>query len=132
MLSIFPIQFLAPLALLLLRLCVGIIFIYLSATHIRHRHTLQKEFIFRFFPYGLFVVWYLSVWECIIGILLIIGFLTQIAALCGALVSFKMCILHKRFTNPLIPQRITYILLTVCFLSLFIMGAGAFAIDLPL
>jgi uncharacterized membrane protein YphA (DoxX/SURF4 family) len=132
MLNLFPIQFLAPLAYLLLRVCLGVILLTLGYRHLRNRHALKEIFTFRFFPYGLFFAWYMGTWELIIGILFILGLFTQIAALCAIALSLKMSIMHKRFAHPLIPQRLVYILMLAISLSLFITGAGAFAIDLPL
>lgn len=132
MLNIFPIQFLAPLAYALLRICVGIIFIYLGRSHIKGRYELKNVFTLPILPFGLFFTWYIGIAEIIIGVLFILGLFTQIAALLAVLFTLKLLIMHKRFSHQLIPKRIFLALLCVASLSLFITGAGIFAFDLPI
>lgn len=132
MLNLFPIQFLAPIAYLLLRVCIGIVLLRLGVRHIQNRHSLKETFSFSMFPYGLFMVWYMGVIEVALGILFLCGFVTQLAALLTMLFSLKFIIMHSRFTHPLIPPRLVYVLIGVISFSLFITGAGIFAIDLPI
>lgn len=132
MLNLFPIQFLAPIAYLLLRVCVGIVLLRLGVHHIQNRHSLKETFSFSIFPYGLFMVWYVGIIEVALGILFLCGFVTQLAALLTILFSLKFIIMHSRFTHPLIPPRLVYVLIGVISFSLFITGAGIFAIDLPI
>ncbi len=132
MLNLFPIQFLAPIAYLLLRVCIGIVLLRLGVRHIQNRHSLKETFSFSMFPYGLFMVWYMGVIEVALGILFLCGFVTQLAALLTILFSLKFIIMHSRFTHPLIPPRLVYVLIGVISFSLFITGAGIFAIDLPI
>lgn len=80
----------------------------------------------------MFFVWYLGLIEIALGILLLIGFLTQVVSLLTLLLSLKFILMHKRFAHPLIPSRLTFILIGTIALSLFITGAGAFAIDLQI
>ena len=131
MLNPFPIQFLALLAYLLLRLFVGGICVYLGFLHIRHRHKMQTDMR----PWvlsGLFTAWYMGAVEIIIGVMFITGFYTQIAALLGMALAIKLLIFHPRFPSPYVPQRLFYVLLFAASLSLFITGAGAIAFDLPI
>ena len=132
MLNVFPIQFLAPLAYSFLRVILGIVLIRLGLRHIRHREDLKNVFTFSFFPYGGFMVWYLAVIELILGVLFFVGFLTQIAALLAILLSLKFIVMHKKFHHPLIPERLTYVLILAISCTLFVTGAGALAIDLPI
>lgn len=132
MLNLFPIQFLAPFAYLLLRVCIGFILIRLGVIHIRNRHTLKDTLSFNLFPYGLLFAWYLGIVEIIIGGLFIAGFLTQLAALLSMLLSLKFIVMYKHFAHPLTPSRLTYVLFFFISLSLFITGAGIFAFDLPI
>ena len=132
MLNPFPILFLAPLAYSIMRVVVGIILIRLARRNIRNRHILKDTFTFSFFPYGGFFVWYLCIIELILGVMFIVGFLTQIAALLLMILSLKFIVMHKRFNHPLLPKRLSYVLLFACGVSLLITGAGALAIDLPL
>ncbi len=132
MLSLFPIQFLAPLAYLFMRVTVGIILLSLAKQAISNRTSLKEVFTFSFFPYGMFFVWYLSIIEIGIGIMLIVGFQTQIAALLLMFLSLKFIVMHRRFKHPHLPQRLSYVLLFICAVSLFITGAGALAFDLQI
>lgn len=132
MLNLFAIQFMAPLAYLMLRMCLGIVLIHFGCIHIQHRHSLKKVFSLRLFPFGSFFVWYLSVVEIVLGIMLVLGLFTQLVALLATLLSLKFIIMYKHFSHPLIPARIVFVLMGVISLSLFITGAGAFAFDLPI
>ena len=132
MLNIFPIQFLAPLAYALLRVCVGLIFIYLGRSHIRERETLKHIFTLPLFPFGLFFTWYIAIAELIIGALFILGLFTQVAALLSILYCLKLIVLRNHFSHPLIPKGAFLMLILVSSLSLFITGAGIFAFDLPI
>ena len=132
MLNIFPIQFLAPFAYLLLRVVLGFVLFYLGTSHIRNRHSLQDIFSFSFFPYGLFIVWYLGSVEILIGAMFIVGFFTQIAALLGMALSLKFLVMHKRFTHSLIPSRLCFLFIFMISFTLLITGAGPFAFDLPI
>ncbi len=132
MLNIFPIQFLAPVAYLILRVCIGVLLIRLGFSHMKNREGLKEIFEFSFFPYKRFIVWYLSLIEIVVGVLFFIGLYTQIAALLSLVYALKFIVLHKRLQHPLIPERKFFILLFAISLSLCITGAGIFAFDLPL
>ncbi len=132
MLNIFPIQFLAPLAYTILRVCIGLIFLYLGRSHIKNRSILKDVFTLPIFPFGLFFTWYIALAEIIIGVLFILGLFTQVAALLAILYALKLIVLYKRFSHPLVPTRPVLLLLFAASLSLFITGAGAFAFDLPI
>jgi uncharacterized membrane protein YphA (DoxX/SURF4 family) len=132
MLNLFAIQFMAPLAYLMLRMCLGIILIRFGCLHIQHRHSLKEVFSLRLFPFGSFFVWYLGIVEIVLGSMLMLGLFTQLAALLTMLLSLKFIIMHKRFSHQLIPSRIVFVLMGIISVSLFITGAGAFAIDLPI
>lgn len=132
MLNIFPIQFLAPIAYLALRVCIGILLIRLGFSHMRNRDTLKEVFTFSFFPYTGFTVWYLVLIEIMVGTLFFIGLYTQIAAILTMIYSMKFIVLHERLRHPLIPERKFFALLFFSSFSLFITGAGILAFDLPL
>jgi uncharacterized membrane protein YphA (DoxX/SURF4 family) len=132
MLNVFPIQFLAPIAYLILRITIGTLLIRLGFSHMRNRDTLTEVFTFSFFPYTGFTVWYLALIEIIVGALFFIGLYTQIAALLSMVYALKFIVLHKKLTHPLIPERTFFILLFVISLSLFITGAGPLAFDIPI
>ena len=132
MLTLFPIHFLAPLAYTALRLCIACIFLHQGIHHIHGRNSLKKVFILPVFPFPTFILWYLCITEITISILMFLGAYTQIAALLAMLLSGKFIAMHNRFLHTLIPSQLFYILLFFASLSLFITGAGAFAIDLPI
>lgn len=132
MLNPFPIQFLALFAFTILRFIVGIILMHLGLEHLRNRQTLKELLSFSMLPYGLFFAWYVGLLEIIIATMFILGFYTQIAALLTVFLSLKFIVLNRRFSSPLIPGKLFYLLLLGAALSLFITGAGAFAFDLPI
>jgi len=74
----------------------------------------------------------LGIVEIIGGIMLILGFYTQIAAL--LLVIFTFAETYLEYKDPTLLKRnfVFYILLFAITLSLLLSGAGAFAIDIPL
>ena len=130
MLNIFPIQFLAPLAYFLLRLCVGVIFLYVGTQHIKHKN--HKTLTLKTNARGPVVFVLIGILEISTGILFMLGAYTQIAALMGLSVSL-LHILKQHFVSYTnYPPRMFFTLLFVASLSLFITGAGVFAFDLPL
>jgi len=70
--------------------------------------------------------------EIIAGIMFILGFYTQVAALVLALLTSAEA--YVEYKDPTILKRnfVFYIMLLAIVLSLLLSGAGAFAIDLPL
>lgn len=132
MLNVFPIQFLAPLAYTILRLCVALVFLYLAHSHLKNKGVLKESLGFSGFPYGGFVTWYLIVIELVIGCMFFFGFYTQIAALLAMLFSLDLFLGRKKVSHELLPSTMVKILLFFASLSLFITGAGAFAFDLPI
>ena len=69
--------------------------------------------------------------EFVAGALLLLGFPSQLGALLLIILALTMLIWHERFPHPSIPDRLTYVLLLGCGLSLLIGIAGAFVFDLP-
>lgn len=132
MLNPFPIQFLALLAYLLLRLAAGAVLVILGARHFKQRTTLYEALSLPFFPFGKITTALFIFFEFSIGALFILGLHTQIAALLLMAMSAKMLFLRKYFSHPALPGRLFYLLLLGISCSLFITGAGAIAFDLPL
>jgi len=132
MLNPFPIQWLSFFAYALLRWVVGSVLLYLGISHIRHRHDLKHTFTLRLFPYGLFSVWYFGLIEIAVGVMYILGFYTQYAALVVIIMSIKLLIFKRLLASEYMPGAYFYILLFGASLSLFITGAGPFAFDLPI
>ncbi len=131
MLNLFPIQFLAPLAYTLLRVCVGALLIRLGFIRIRHRtpSSLVVAPKVSFPPSVLLIVGLL---EIVAGAFFFVGLYTQVVALVTLLFSAMHLVFPKRLRGQGIPSRIFFVLLFFVSLSLFITGAGAFAFDLPI
>lgn len=132
MLNPFPIQFLALLAYFILRVIVGFVFLHLAYRHFKLRKTLQPILVLPYFSFGKITTFVLIITELIIGIMFLVGFYTQIAALITIIMSLKMLVLRNKFITPHLPNRLTYLLLFGIGCSLFITGAGIFAFDLPI
>ncbi len=132
MLNLFPIQFLAPLAVMLLRLCAGLVLVRLGITHIHNRRpatTLVVEKSSGLFPFALLCVGLL---EIVAGVLIFLGLYTQLGALLALLLIAIQSIFARRFNNERTPPRMFFALLFCTVLSLFITGGGAFSFDLPI
>ena len=81
---------------------------------------------------GTYFVWYITLAEIVAGIMLVLGFLTQIAALIGIILMLNLFFVRKQLT-AIAPQSISFYILAVAIcLSLLLSGAGTLAIDLPL
>ena len=132
MLNTFPnllvLGFFAP---TLLRVAVACLFFYASYSAYKHRDAAAH---LRFpligeasWAGGFTVLIYIA-----FGLMLLLGYYTQIAALLAGLTSIKGLFFCKRF-GPLFPySRSTYLLILIICLSLLATGAGAMAFDLPL
>jgi uncharacterized membrane protein YphA (DoxX/SURF4 family) len=85
------------------------------------------------FPQSIpFLTMYVGVAEMIIGSMFVVGWNTQIAALLGIVFSVKVLLFRKNFHYPLMPSSAFFVLMLAVSVSLFITGAGAFAMDIPL
>jgi uncharacterized membrane protein YphA (DoxX/SURF4 family) len=122
MLSIFPIMFLSLLAHAILRVATGAVLIVFGIQNFRkiqsgtpHTH--------------LFLLSICALYEVVCGVLLVVGYLTQVAAL--TLVGYALLISFVRRSGVSKLPASTRILLAGIGLSLFITGAGAFAVDMP-
>lgn len=116
-----------------LRVVVGLIFLDLGILKLRgekQRWVTTFEAL-RIVPADLFVVGY-GLLEVAGGIMLILGFYTQVAALAFALFSGIEFYLESRDSVILKRNLVFYALLCAISLSLLLTGAGAFAIDIPL
>ena len=118
MLSLFPqLLFLSPFAALIIRLTTAGVFAYVAWSHFT-----QKEKVW---------VRYFSAFEILVATLLFIGLYTQLAAFVSLVVLAIMWKFELFGYNT--PTRgITFLLMFVLCLSLTVMGAGPFALDLPL
>lgn len=134
MLNIFPdlliLSFFAP---LILRLALGAWLLFLGWRHFfKERHELSAQLSARWGNLGKVKAWLIGPSEGIIGALLIVGFLTQPAALLSALVALDFLIIKKKLLPSLAPESPwLYALALAVSLSLLLTGAGAFALDRP-
>lgn len=132
MLNPFPIQWLALFAYLILRVCIAGILIFLGIQHWRYRHELKNVLVLSWFPFGRFTSLVFPLGELIIAGFILVGAHTQYAALAIMAMSLKMLLMRNWFAHHSIPPKIFYVLLLGAAFSLFITGAGALAVDLPI
>lgn len=132
MLNPFPIQFLALLAYLLLRVTLGSIFLYFGLRHIQSVPRWTAALMLPRTQTGRVIALAFAAIECVIGAMFILGYYTQLAALGTLFMCVTLIVLRKQFDTALLESRLFYVLLAGAALSLFITGAGALAFDLPL
>jgi len=121
------------LAPLILRVIVGYIFIDLGMLAFkteRERWFISLKTLN--IPSPTLAVKILGIIEIVGGIMLIVGFYTQVAALVLGLLTLAEA--QVEYRDPAILKRsfVFYVMLLGILLSLLLSGAGAFAIDLPL
>ena len=117
-----------------LRVTLGFIFVYFWYEKVTHQRAERIEFFEKLKLHPAKVYFYaVSSIEGIAGVLLVIGFYTQVACVVtGALMTVATFI---KWRKPSALHRNTmdfYIILAVVSFSLLFLGPGAFAIDLPL
>lgn len=132
MLNLFPIQWLAMLAYLILRLGIGSVFLYIAHGHIKNLASIGAKIDLPIIKNSRIIFTLLIICELIIGGLYIIGLATQAAALLTIALCLKMLFWYTRFPTGSLPSRLSYVLMVFISLSLFITGAGAAAFDLPI
>lgn len=137
MLNVFPeFLFLGLLAPFLIRVAVGILFFLIGYSYLfKMRNSMFEQTKTVGKPFVLFLVWFGGIFEMLIGLFLIAGFLTQIVAIAGALIALNALIGKWKYINlngiAKYSKTFYFLVFIVC-LSLLFSGAGAFAIDLPL
>ena len=134
MLSIFPsLLSYGILAPLVLRVLVGLIFIDLAYLKLHSEKKAWNLFFdtIRLKPGHLYTKIFAAL-EIIGGVLLIIGLYTQLVALVFALITFAECYIEMQDNEFLKRDIVFYVLILAICLSLLVLGAGAFALDLPL
>ena len=134
MLNTFPsLLFLSPLAITVLRITAGLIFVYFGWLKL----TKDKESKINFFETinfkpAIFWLYFVALTEIIVGLLITIGLFTQIASVIASTI-MGMSIAIKLTKPSSLPNTTDfYILFFVVFFTLIFTGAGAFAFDLPL
>ena len=137
MLNVFPdLLFLQLLAPFLIRITLGVMFFWIGYSYIfRDREAVVAQLSTKWPKLGPFSVWFGGIFEMITGIFLIVGFLTQIAAIAGMLIAIDALFakfLYKDLDEVVKYSKMFYIFAFVTSLSLLFSGAGAFAFDLPL
>lgn len=134
MLSVFPdflyLNFFAP---LVIRVVLGLVFILFAYEKLFSRRMEKVEFFEKIGlkPGRTFVVIF-GIVEAIAGAFLIVGFLTQIAALAAGLISLGALCAKLKDKSCLNEHWTYYLLLLAVAVSLLFTGAGAWAFDLPL
>jgi uncharacterized membrane protein YphA (DoxX/SURF4 family) len=115
----------------LLRIAAACVFFYLAYYHFQHKEQISR---IRFFIVGegAWIAWLAVLIEGIIGIALLVGYCTQIAAIIGAIGAFKHVAWSGRYQNFFILSRTAAFLLLVICVSLLASGAGQLAFDVRL
>jgi len=132
MLSLFPqLLFLAPTGTSLLRIAAGLTYLFLAYWHGKKIRELS-DVKFIVVGKGTWIIYVAILFEGITGALLFTGYLTQAAAIAGALMALKSLIWSKRYPQFFPLNRAASALLLAICLSLIVSGAGSFAFDLPL
>jgi uncharacterized membrane protein YphA (DoxX/SURF4 family) len=114
-------MFLSLLAHAVLRVIAGGTLIYMSGDHLRKLRTPGASKI---------TLVALGLLELMLGGMMVIGLLTQIAALGALGLSIAVLPLSRKYASYF-PSPMYFVLLIGVSLSLFITGAGALAIDMP-
>lgn len=130
--TLIPLQFLALLAYTILRIVLALVLLSYASRQFADRRALTPVLALPFWPFGRFSLVVLIATELLIAGLFLLGFLTQLAAILLILLLVKLRLFYGSREHPALPSgRETALMLGIS-LSLFITGAGAFAIDLPI
>ncbi len=115
----------------LLRITAGITLFFLAHSFWRERAEIIKIIFPIIGRMPRWLVWFSILFEVAVGIALVVGYGTQVAAILGIITALKHLFWWKRFAHLLPFSRSTYYLLAVICISLLFTGAGALAFDLP-
>lgn len=133
MLSLFPqILFLAPLVGTILRVVLALSLFYIAYVQLNRREEIGQIDFPVTGALGTVPVTISALIKIAIAGVLFIGYATQIFALLAFAVSLKHLIFSKRYPRATPLCRLDYFYLMIMCVCLFLMGAGAFAYDLPL
>ena len=133
MLSLFPqILFLTPLVGTILRVVVAFSLLYIAYTLVQRRDEIGRMDFPVTGPLGSSLVTISAFIKIVIAGGLFIGYATQLFAIFAFVVSLKHFVFAKRYPRATPLCRLDYFYLMILCVCLFIMGAGAFALDLPL
>ncbi len=132
----FPTMFLALIAHAVLRVIFGLILMSFGYRHLfAERPTLTQAIAACVPRLSGVAKWFaikLAIAELLLGAMFVFGFYTQIAALATIVYAIKMLFFRKHLNPPLMPTPAFFLLAIGVCLSLFITGAGVFALDIPL
>lgn len=128
---------------LILRATIGLVFLWAAYQHAFKRRgaiqeSLQTKPVYPSIvtplirPFAPHLALIIALVEAALGIAFIVGFLTQVAALFAIVILLKMLFFKKRFGPIAFESRTLYLVLIAIAISLFLSGAGAFALDIPL
>src|SRR3989344_2671511 len=132
MLSVFPeILFLAPLSATILRAAVACIFFYSATMQVRESAALAETPV-PIFGKGMWIVRMFIISDTVIGVMLLTGSFTQVAAIFGMIGAAVALIWMPTYLERTHLSRGTVVLTFIILLSLLLTGAGSFAFDLPL
>ncbi len=133
-LSIFPSLFTFGLiAPFILRIVAGIIFVYFGYTKIWKEKERRVSFFNKIIPNnGIALFWVISVTEFIGGVFLTIGLFTQVVVIILSAITIGAIFTKIRRPDLLDNSLEFFILLLAVLFSLLFLGAGFWAIDLPL
>ena len=126
--ELLALSFFAP---LLLRTMLGLWFVLTAMRHAR-RAPIALELAAKIGAVGRIGLWPLMLGEGALGVALIAGFYTQIAALLAGAYALKLLFFRRIFPRLASESAWFYLLAAALSLSLLVLGAGAFAVDLPL
>jgi uncharacterized membrane protein YphA (DoxX/SURF4 family) len=115
----------------ILRIVGGSYFVYFGykgmTSEWQHKLVFFREMNFK--PYH-FYAYVITVAELLGGIMLLMGFMTQLVALIFLIICIVSLVTERSGITTVKRDLNTYVLLATIMLSLFIMGSGYYAIDL--
>jgi uncharacterized membrane protein YphA (DoxX/SURF4 family) len=133
MLNIFPdLLSLSLIANFILRLTLGLTFIYISYFVIyKNRQGFFDYYKNHKYPVPTILAWFFGILNALVGLFFVIGFLTQVVSLIAIYLLISLSLCDKEIKSFEF-QKSFYILLGIISLCMLFLGAGAFAVDLPL
>jgi hypothetical protein len=115
----------------LLRIGVALVFLY--GAYVQHARLGELSQLR--LPLGLrgaWIIWLSIIAHGVIGVMLLVGYYTQVAALLAMLGGIKGVVYAKKYPRLFPLCRLEYAFVILISLALLLTGAGAFAYDLPL
>ena len=124
--------FLAPeFVPVLFRITIALSILYIVSVQYKRRVTLEEMRIPLIGKVG-GLLWLLLAIELVLAAMFLFGYYTQFAALVGLVLSAKHYMFAKRYPAAIPLPRAAYVYIFVICIALVFMGAGAFAMDVPL